>query len=120
MVQNKIIKISLVFMVIFLGLLIIGVFPKHAKQGYEFSYIEDASAEMNIQEAEKALNFHAEKGHENGMFAFGNSSSAYWIKIPLPDTKTDKAYISVYSPTVGSLYIDGIPTLTTAIQAGQN
>lgn len=54
------------------------------------------------------------------MFAFGNSSSAYWIKIPLPDTKTDKAYISVYGPTVGSLYIDGIPTLTTAIQAGQN
>lgn len=126
MILRKTIKISLVLIVIFLGLIIIGTFSEYANQVYEFSYIEDASAEMNIQEAENSSNFHAEKGQENGIFSFGNSSSAYWIKIPLFDTKPEKEYISVYNPMVKDveLYLptkDGsVKILKSGWGAGEN
>lgn len=95
---KKIIKISLALMAIFLILYAMGTFSHNAENTYNLSYLEDKSGEMSLEEVEKASTFQA--GHKNGLFSFGNSSSKFWIKIPLSDFKKGEEYISVYNPTV--------------------
>lgn len=105
--MHKTIKILLTLIIIFLILFAVGTFSNNTEEAHGLSFLEDVSGTMEIQEVMRQSNFTMGSQQKNDVFSFGNSSSTYWIKVPLSNCEQGVEYISVYNPTVkeATLYL---------------
>lgn len=71
-------------------------------KGIGFEYYQDPAGRADLEKIREVFisgKFHSDKKES---FSFGNTSSTYWIRVPLGEMDPDvyKEYISIYNPTV--------------------
>jgi len=75
--------------------------------GKELSYLEDKSAKMSLEEVKKLSNAEFTRG-DHEILNFGNTSSAWWIKIGYTAQRDLPLYLIIDAPNIE--YIDAFTT----------